>query len=240
MTLNEIITFIGIFIGILVLFVIYLLLVYWNIFAKNILIIFIFYFIIDYNRKIRENEPKEPSEPIYNDETKKIERAWKYDDGADKRIQQRLNYFMVAESMLLLSFVTAYSKDIKEILIAIAIAGITITSLWFIPNIRLLIQAHILEKYLLLKDPIYYWHIRFVRCQPNTTLLIHNILPNSLIVLWAYLLSFSFLKISIFEFAIELSPFCLLILLGVRLIIKVIVPRGIEEKEVLKKLGVDP
>jgi len=207
-----------------------------NIVATIIFFISIFYIVIAYIQEISKEEPKEPSEPINNNVTKKIERAWKYDAGADKRIQQRLNYFMVAESMLLLSFVTAYSKDIREILIAISIAGITITSLWFIPNVRLLIQAHILERYLLSTDPIYCWHIKSVRRQLNTTLLIHNILPNSLIILWVYLLTFSLIEISVFEFATELLPYCLLILLEIRIILKIIIPGNTKEDEVLKKL----
>ncbi len=201
-----------------------------NIFAIVIFGILIAFFVRMCLKRDKKEEKERPIE--LNEHTisykNEIEKAWKYANAADKRIQQRLNYFMLAESMLLLSYVTAVSnsdKSIGEIPTAIAFAGIIITFIWFIPNIRLLIQSGTMEKYLLKKDPIYYDHIKSVRRHPNTTFFVHNILPSSIIVLWAYLFHNSLHIISIYEFSIKLLPFWLLVILGIKIIMKYYFPK---------------
>ena len=210
----------------LLFFVIFFLKGYGNLSAYVIFFILALYLIYKYCKNLEK--PPMPDEP--NEEMlKKIERAWKYDNAADKRIQQRLNYFMVAESMLLFSYVTSISLEFNYIPKVIAFTGIIITFLWFIPNLRLLFQAHALERFLLLNDRIYFLHIKSVSRQLNTTLLIHNILPSSIIILWIYLFSLTFFVLSVYNFLIKLLPYCLLLILGIRLIIEYSIPKDIEE-----------
>ena len=66
------------------------------------------------------------SEPnIYND----TERLWRYLEHADTLHAGRINFFLVAESMLAVSFVTALSstEDVFFILLAITVLGFLYT-----------------------------------------------------------------------------------------------------------------
>ena len=111
-------------------------------------------------------------------------RAWKYHNKADLIFQHRISFFLVAESMLLVSFATIY--NISKIQLAIAALGVIITFCWFYVNIRIAWRRRMLkDNYLKKFDPIYKEYMNCIRGFPASTVLAY-ILPNSFILLWIF------------------------------------------------------
>jgi hypothetical protein len=66
-----------------------------------------------------------------------IERLWQYRLQQENIFYQRLNFFLVAESMLLVAFTTILSKvDFWNTTISVGILGLLLTFLWGAVNIR--------------------------------------------------------------------------------------------------------
>ena len=82
-----------------------------------------------------------------------LDRAWRYYQHADNLLAGRINFFLVAESMLIVSFMTL---DIEFCLrFYITILGLFYTGGWFVVNIGLLKRMEFLKKRLETLDPIY-------------------------------------------------------------------------------------
>lgn len=187
-------------------------------------------------RDWREYEDIDPPEPIkkYPEDLKM---AWEYVKSADARKQQTRNYLLVAESMLLFSFVTIYTIDNMSnqqynVSSAIAIIGIVVTLSWFFANLRLGLQISTIQKgYLLKRDRVYWDHIKVVRHQPTVALFLSNVLPCSIFLLWVYLFYFSINNnIDDYNFFANILPFYILLITGLKLLIEGCIPDGHEKK----------
>jgi len=146
---------------------------------------------------IREKKTDIPR-PNQLSEDKKVEteRAWEYLKAFDDRYNARVNYLLVAESMLLLSFVTAFlasNKNLEGIRSAIAFIGMIFTGSWLFINLRLIIQINTISfDYLLREDPVFHdLTKKKVKKSPTAGLVLTYILPNSMILLWFFLFSFN-------------------------------------------------
>ena len=101
-----------------------------------------------------------------------LDRAWRYYQHADNLLAGRINFFLVAESMLIVSFMTL---DIEFCLrFSITILGLFYTGGWFVVNIGLLKRMEFLKKKLETLDPIYKYYMEVVHwgwakrlCQMN-------------------------------------------------------------------------
>jgi len=153
-------------------------------------------------------------------------RAWEYHKAADSIYQGRIHFLLVAESMLLLSFVTFFSKynNTESIPSAIAFVGILLTLSWYYINIRQAIRTTMLkDRYLIKNDPVYWDYIKSVAHSPTADFLLSVFVPASITLLWVYLFFISlgnplnlFLKI--------LLPITIIALMVLRLIVKYIFP----------------
>ncbi len=161
--------------------------------------------------------------------SKEVENAWEYVKNADERYQQRVNYLLVAESMLLFSFVTIHTiKNIcdqqNNVSSAIAIIGILITLSWFFVNLRLGWQVTTIQKkYLLKHEPVYWDFTKSVQPQPTAVLFLSNVIPSSIFLLWIYLFYFS-INTNSYDFLINILPFYILLITGLKLLIEGYLP----------------
>ncbi len=154
------------------------------------------------------------------------ETAWEYYKELDRRIQQRENYILVAESMLLLSYVTAFTSHSPfGFQTPVAIVGIVITLSWYYANLRLLIQSEILIDDYLFENPVIKRSITSVIRYPNAKNFLHDLLPGSVLLLWIYLLYFSLYSVATYDIAKEIFIFYFLVLMLVRLLIYLLLPR---------------
>ena len=138
-----------------------------------------------------------PTELQYNQDTK---RAWDYHAAADNLYHQRTNYFLVAESMLLFSYVTTFLNtsgfNLNEIRSAIAFVGIIVTFSWYYVSLRLSIRMNKLKyKYLILSDPVYWDYIESFRHRSLLNRLFSHLPVLVIMLLWLYLFYFSLWQI---------------------------------------------
>ena len=88
-------------------------------------------------------------------------RAWEYLKHSNQDLHGRTNYFLVAESFLIVSFTTtlAASPSLEplaaKLRIAISVLAIVYTFVWLHVNVRLEWRFHILYSYMR-ADPVYY------------------------------------------------------------------------------------
>ena len=170
-----------------------------------------------------QESTERPSSHQYTEDT---ESAWKYHKAADDVYHNRINSLLVAESMLLFSYVTLFILDgeLDVIQRAIALVAIILTFSWFYVNIRHAIRIDMLKnRYLIRNDPVYWDYIKTVRPSTTADFLLSVVLPGSLILLWVYLLCFSF-GINTDYFIEFLLPFFILGLIGIRLVLKGFLP----------------
>jgi hypothetical protein len=83
-----------------------------------------------------------------------IDKAWKYYEHADNLYASRVNFFLVAESMVVVAYVTLQGSE-KLLRISIAILGLLYTYIWFDVNLRLAIRMTFLDQKFLPHDKIY-------------------------------------------------------------------------------------
>lgn len=113
------------------------------------------------------------------------ERAYKYFKHADDHYATRINFFLVAESMLVISFVTIMLHGFWTIGIAISLVGIIFTCSWLYTNARLEKRfRHMIEKYLR-NDPLYKDYYTSAGGKKSTFFLTY-MLPISIILLWIF------------------------------------------------------
>ena len=151
-------------------------------------------------------EIKRPNELHHNEDTK---RAWNYHAAADNLYHQRINYFLVAESMLLFSYVTTFLNtsgfNLNEIRSAIAFVGIIVTFSWYYVSLRLSIRMKKLKyKYLIPNDPVYWDYIESFRHRLLLDRLFSHLSVLVIMLLWLYLFYFSLWQIDMLFFLILL------------------------------------
>jgi hypothetical protein len=154
------------------------------------------------------------------------ERAWKYYSEIDKLLHDRVNYFLVAESMLLFSFISAYltsQEDLIQIRPAIAFVGIVITLIWFYTNRRIRIKMRNLYEIATNKDPLIFDYRRAIKISPTEEVMLTTFLPSSILLLWLYLYAFS-IGVNLKYFMEFLLPIFILLLIILFFVIEYIMP----------------
>ncbi|MBN2570124.1 MAG: hypothetical protein JXB42_11900 [Deltaproteobacteria bacterium] len=125
-----------------------------------------------------------------------LERAWRYYKHADDLVAGRINFFLVAESMLIVSFVTLENKIFLQT--CIALLGIFFTFAWFYVNGRLSLRMESLDKnYLRKLDPLY---VKYIKSTENnkffnmvsSRVVLNCILPLVTIFFWVVLFFYTF------------------------------------------------
>jgi len=129
-----------------------------------------------------KKENKDELAQKYN--KKDYEKIYQLHINTDKLYNQRINFFMVAESMLIISYVTTFNRGIGE---AISIIGLIFTSIWLYSNARSGERTLYMIRNYLEKDPIYKDYIRSIGGQYSKPLLTYSI-PISLNLLWIHFL----------------------------------------------------
>ena len=113
-----------------------------------------------------------------------IKDAWEYYRHADNLNASRVNFFLVAESMLVVSFVTTPSFGLR---IPISILGIIFSFAWLYVTARLSKRMKYLLNSYLTKDPIYKKYMESVSCL-SSNIILSWILPISTILFWIFLI----------------------------------------------------
>jgi hypothetical protein len=140
-------------------------------------------------------EGQEPKKPTIEEQ---IEKAWSYHAHADNIQTARVNFFLVAESMLVVSFATVVQAD-KPLGVflrfAIVMLGMIYTAGWFVINLSIIQRMHFLRDTYLMKDRLYieYWNAFkfFNKWSDISGLFIIYVLPLSVLFFWLILLGFS-------------------------------------------------
>jgi|WetSurMetagenome_2_1015567.scaffolds.fasta_scaffold49733_2 hypothetical protein len=140
------------------------------------------------------------------------ERAWKYFSEHDKLLHDRINYFLVAESMLLFSFVAAYAisiNDMSQIRPSIAFTGIIVTLIWFYANRRMRIRMRFFHDQIWKNDPLLFnWRMNEI-ISPTEEIMLTTLLPGIIFFLWQFLFAFSINMVmkNFMEFWLPISIF---------------------------------
>ena len=152
-------------------------------------------------------------------------RAWKRYLEIDKLLHDRVNYFLVAESMLLVAFVTAYtmSENLLQIKPALAFVGVVITLIWYYSNRRIRLRINYFYNIAWKNDPDIYDYRRAIRISPTEEFMITTLLPNSILLLWLYLYSFS-MRYNMRQFMELWLPISISLLVSLFLIIELTLP----------------
>jgi len=145
----------------------------------------------------------------------KTERAYKYFKHADDHYAQRINFFLVAESMLVISFVTSLTNSsiLPEIGLAISIIGLIFTSIWLYTNARLEIRTIYMIKNHLKKDDLYREYLTSTGGWFSKSLLTYT-LPISMNLLWIFFICYQLQIKNPFLGAIIIFSFVLLVIIG--------------------------
>jgi len=115
-----------------------------------------------------------------------FEKAYKFHLHADNIYHQRFNFFLVAESMLVISYVTSLTKelDLSKIGLGICIIGLIFTLIWLYVNARLEFRVvYMIRNHLKNKDDLYKEYIECVGGAYSRLFLVYT-LPISMSVLW--------------------------------------------------------
>ncbi len=146
----------------------------------------------------------------------KAERAYKYFKHADDHYAQRINFFLVAESMLVISFVTSLTQSsiTADIGMAIGIIGLIFTSIWLYTNARLEVRTkYMIEEHLMKDDLLYKHYIQSAGGQYSKVFLTYT-LPISMNLLWIFFICYQLqIKNPLFGFILFIS-FILMVVIG--------------------------
>lgn len=125
-----------------------------------------------------------------NDEVD-IDTAYKYFKHADDHYAQRINFFLVAESMLVISFVTSLTHDSisPEIGLGIGIIGLIYTSIWLYTNARLEVRIDYMIEEHLKKNDLYKKYLTSSGGLFSKVLLTYT-LPISMNMLWIFFICY--------------------------------------------------
>ncbi len=165
---------------------------------------------------------------------KDIKCAWEIFKTLDKLVHDRINYFLIAESMLLFSFVSSLSYDIRKnidifpeqryLTVVISIVGVLITSIWYFNVRRIRIRMNFLQK-ILEEDKIWKGYTESVkRLAPSGQFMLTSLMPLIILLFWIYILFFSSNYYSMSYVIDILMPIMILILIGIRAIIEIFLP----------------
>ncbi len=121
-----------------------------------------------------------------------LERAWRYYKHADDLSAGRINFFLVAESMLIISFV-ALSNEPSSLRLCIIALGLVYTFSWLYVNARLSKRMEVLNNHLIELDPLYTEYMDAVGGISSKIVLCY-LLPIATIVFWLLLLFYSILR----------------------------------------------
>lgn len=123
--------------------------------------------------------------------------AWEYYKHADIIHSGRINFFLVAESMLLLSFITTVTNSVEKegfefVSICIAILGILFTKIWLYVNIGLFKRMRMLHNNYLVQDAVYkkYEDELSIKMEDKRSPghVLSYLIPTLLIIFWVILL----------------------------------------------------
>ncbi len=122
-----------------------------------------------------------------------IDRAWQIFETRDRLVHNRINYFIVAESMLLFSCVTSLSFFTLQILAqAIAFTGCIITIAWYYNLRRIRVRMNNPLLILKLNDPIWQDFEDSGKTSISGQFILTSFLPSCILFLWIFILFFSF------------------------------------------------
>jgi len=120
--------------------------------------------------------------------------AWEAYKQADNLYHQRFNFFLVAESMLVVSFATTFSSgclNTNPVRIAITILGMISTFSWFYVNNSIGYRIiYLRENYLGRRNSTYKDYLESVenRFIPHSEFFMTDLLPAATFVFWCYFL----------------------------------------------------
>ena len=131
--------------------------------------------------------------PQNKPDQKQIDRAWQYYQDADNRHTGRINFFLVAESILLVSFVATFLIEtkcwgiltIQTIQFSIILMGLVFTFSWFVVNTRIARRMKLLRIEYLQHDPVYKRYIDGVSPRASNAFLTY-FLPVSTFLFWLF------------------------------------------------------
>jgi len=123
-------------------------------------------------------------------EREDINKAWEYYKHVDNLYTGRTNFFLIAESMLLLAFVSIFAVDPLKFKFSniikggIAALGLIYTISWQYLNLRLEKRMNYLTKEYLKKDKVYKEYIESAK-GIESKIILSYILPLFTILLWS-------------------------------------------------------
>ena len=149
-----------------------------------------------------KEEDNKYSKKTYEYEWKRI---WEYHKEADHLFHQRFNFFLVAESMLIVSFMTLLNSSHMLVMIAIILLGLVYTFGWLYVNTRINYRIEYLKEFLIMHDEIYRNYMDCVddsledRDNPEKTIHFQvYVLPKMTFLFWFFLLFNIVMKLNIF------------------------------------------
>ncbi len=116
-----------------------------------------------------------------------INKAWKYYEHADNLYANRVYFFLVAESMVVVAYVTLDAKQ-WFLRLLIAILGVIYTYIWFDVNLRLANRMTFLDENFLTYDKIYQRYMESVPKRPSSRRWLTYGLPIPTGIFWSLLL----------------------------------------------------
>ncbi|MCK4736058.1 MAG: hypothetical protein KAT65_26620 [Methanophagales archaeon] len=124
-------------------------------------------------KKIKEKEAKKEAKDKDKDKKKEdddknkdLDRAWGYYEHADDLLHNRINLFLVAQSMLIISFATLICNQttfINIILILIILIGAIYSLIWYYVCLKLVRRLNFLNECILKDDYIYKMYLKWVK-----------------------------------------------------------------------------
>lgn len=126
------------------------------------------------------------------------ERLWKYYQHADNLHSTRINFFLVAESLLIGVYIQLFlAKSIPSgtsfWMFIVWLFGIVVTVGWWLVNWRLSKRMQKLNDVLKDKDPAYKFYLEAVTDKWSSNIFLTFVLPLSTFILWICLLFAIFL-----------------------------------------------
>tara|TARA_B100002003_G_scaffold225319_1_gene231263 strand:+ start:36 stop:641 length:606 start_codon:yes stop_codon:yes gene_type:complete len=145
----------------------------------------------------KKKAPKKKIKKLVDD--KELERAWGYYKHADSITAGKINFFLVAESILIVSFLALFKYASSEtwLLLSITILGLVYTSVWFVVNLKITWKANCLKESIRIYDPIYNYYEMGSNNWLNK-ISFHYWLPIPTICFWIFLISYIFILDKIF------------------------------------------
>ncbi len=116
-----------------------------------------------------------------------FEKAWEFYKHADMLNATRFNFFLVAESMLIVSLATVQKDSFFCFLVIIM--GLLFSIVWWIVSWSISSRMNKLKENYLVKESVYNEYINV--CNPKiSNFLLNHLLPVATIFLWVILLAY--------------------------------------------------